>query len=133
MTLDKFGVSKASGVHYQLSFLEGNWEGTTKTWFEPDQLADESPMSGSFKSLLDGRFLLYEYQGSLAGKHFEGVAIVGFSINNDKFQMAWIDSFHMGTDIMFSEGRNAQKLFQSWEITEVPQCRNHGDGVQKSS
>ncbi|MGZ5134174.1 MAG: DUF1579 domain-containing protein [Flavitalea sp.] len=111
MSLDKFEISKASGAHYQLSLLEGEWEGTTKTWFEPDQLGDESPMQGRIKSLLDGRFMLHEYNGSLGGKPFEGMAIIGFSISSDKFQCAWIDSFHMGTGIMFSEGRNPDKFF----------------------
>ena len=111
MTLDKFEISKTSGIHYQLSQLTGEWKGTTKTWFEADQLGDESPMEGIMKPVLDGRFILYEYQGCLGGKSFDGIAFIGFSISNDKFQFAWIDSFHMGTAIMFSEGKNPDKLF----------------------
>lgn len=111
MTLDKFAISKGSGIHYQLNLLAGEWQGVTKTWFEPDKLADESPMKATMKPVLNGRFMLFEYEGSLTGQPFEGIAIIGFSINADKFQMAWIDSFHMGTDIMFSEGKSAQKLF----------------------
>jgi hypothetical protein len=108
---NKFEASKASGNHYQLSLLTGEWKGTTKTWFEPDQLGDESPMQGTMKPVLDGRFILYEYQGSLGGKSFDGIAIIGFSISTDSFQCAWIDSFHMGTAIMFSEGKKPDKLF----------------------
>ena len=111
MSIDKFEISKSSGVHYQLGILEGEWEGSTKTWFEPNQLADESPMKGSMKNVLDGRFILFEYPGTLTGKSFEGIALIGFSISDDKFQMAWIDSFHMGTGIMFSQGKNSDKLF----------------------
>ena len=111
MSLDKFELSKNSGIHYQLSLLEGEWEGNTKTWFEPDQPGDESPMQGTMKPVLDGRFMLYQYQGSLGGKAFDGIAIIGFSISNDKFQMAWVDSFHMGTGIMFSEGKKPGMLF----------------------
>lgn len=111
MSVGKFEISKNSGIHFQLSQLEGEWEGTTKTWFEPDQLADESPMHGKIKSVLNGRFLLYEYEGFLAAKPFEGIAIIGYSIDKEKFQFAWIDSFHMGTGIMFSEGRNPGKFF----------------------
>ena len=110
MSYDKFEISKQSGPHFQLSLLAGEWQGTTKTWFEADQLGDESPMQGTMKVVLDGRFVLHEYQGSLAGKSFEGIAIIGFSISSDKFQCAWIDSFHMGTGIMFSEGRKPDKL-----------------------
>jgi hypothetical protein len=55
--------------------------------------------------------MLHQYQGSLGGKAFDGIAIIGFSISSDKFQMAWVDSFHMSTGIMFSEGKNPDKLF----------------------
>jgi Protein of unknown function (DUF1579) len=113
MTLDKFAISKTSGVHHQLNKLEGEWKGNTKTWFEPGQLADESPMQGSITPVLDGRFMLYQYRGSIGEKPFEGIAILGFSISDDKFQMAWIDSFHMGSGILFSQGKNQEKLFSA--------------------
>lgn len=113
MTLDKFGTSKASGVHHRLSKLEGEWKGNTKTWFEPGQLADESPMQGSITPVLDGRFMLYQYRGSIGGKAFEGIAILGFSISDDKFQMAWIDSFHMGTGILFSHAEKGNTVFSA--------------------
>jgi Protein of unknown function (DUF1579) len=124
MSLDKFGISKTSGIHYQLSLLVGEWTGITKTWFEPGQLGDESTMQGRMKPVLDGRFILYEYEGSLGGKPFEGIAIIGFSIGSDKFQFAWIDSFHMGTAIMFSEGKTPDKLFSvlgSYGAGEMPE------------
>ena len=100
----KFEESQQSGFHAQLARLVGEWEGTTKTWFEPDKLADESPMTGSIKAILDGRFVMHEYSGSLQGKPFEGVAIYGFDLATSTFQSAWVDSFHMSTAIMLSEG-----------------------------
>ncbi|HET9280091.1 MAG TPA: DUF1579 domain-containing protein [Flavitalea sp.] len=124
MSLDKFAISKTSGVHYQLSKLEGKWEGTTRTWFEQNQVADESPMKGSIKSVLDGRFMLYEYEGSISGKSLNGIAIIGFSISDDKFQMAWVDSFHMGTGIMLSQGKKPDMLFSvlgNYGSTEMPE------------
>lgn len=100
----KFEESKKTGPHSILAKLTGDWSGTTKTWFEPDVLADESPTLGRISEILGGRFVLHEYHGSMAGKPFEGVAIYGFDLNTNKFQSAWIDSFHMSTGIMFSEG-----------------------------
>ncbi len=38
------------------------------------------------KSLLDGRFVIHEYIGSLEGKPFEGIAIYGYSFDWEKFQ-----------------------------------------------
>jgi len=82
----------------------------TKTWFEPGVVADESPMSGTIRPILDGRFILHEYSGSLDGKPFEGIAIYGFDLLTQKFQAAWIDSFHMSTGILFSEGEPGDRF-----------------------
>ena len=71
----KFEESIESGIHAHLSILVGEWSGTTKTWFEPDVIGDESPMTGSVKAILGGRFLMHEYSGGMAGKPFDGVAI----------------------------------------------------------
>lgn len=108
---EKLELSKKEGVHKVINSLTGEWEGTTKTWFEPDKLADESPMEGIIKPVLDGRFVIHEYRGSLEGKPFEGFAIFGYSFDREKFQGAWIDSFHMGSGILFSEGNKIDKGF----------------------
>lgn len=100
----KFDESKTDGHHAMLAKLVGDWSGMTKTWFEPDNLADESPMTGTIRSILDGRFVMHEYSGELQGKAFEGVAIYGSDLATNKFQAAWVDSFHMSTGILFSEG-----------------------------
>lgn len=101
----KFSESLSSGVHKELKELAGEWQGTAKTWFEPGILADESPVSGKISSILGGRFILHEYKGSIEGKTLEGVNIIGFDCMTGKYQSAWVDSFHMGTAIMISEGK----------------------------
>lgn len=105
----KFETSKTSGAHFQLSRLAGKWEGTQKTWFDPGKLEDESPVSGTMRLILDGRFVMHEYDGSLGGKPLTGMAIYGYNLDTEKFQCAWIDSFHNGSAIMFSEGQKNDK------------------------
>ena len=107
----KFENSLANGMHQELKSFEGKWKGTTKVWYEPGKLADESPCEGTMKSILDGRFLLHEYKGSLEGKPIEGIAIYGYSIGDEKLQCAWVDSFHNGTAIMFSENSETKSPF----------------------
>lgn len=106
----KFEESKEGGVHLRLATLAGEWQGVTKTWFEPGVVADESPMTGKMTSMLGGRFILHEYAGEVSGKPFEGVAIYGFDLATNKFQSAWVDSFHMSTAIMLSEGDAGDKF-----------------------
>lgn len=105
----KFEISLESGPHFRLGKLVGTWEGTSRTWFEKDVLADESPISGTITAVLGGRFILHQYQSSLQEKPLEGLAIIGYSFPNERYQTAWVDSFHMGTGIMCSEGEETSK------------------------
>ncbi len=97
--------------HPHLAQLEGEWLGMTKTWFEPDKLTDESPWQGEFKMVLGGRFLLYTYQGSLHGDSFEGITLLGYNPQRNRYEMAWVDSFHNGSTIMFSHGGEKEGVF----------------------
>jgi len=125
--MSKFETSKATGMHFQLSRLAGEWEGTAKTWFEPDKLGDESPVHGSMRPILGGRFIMHEYKGSLGGKPLEGIAIYGYHPELGKIQCAWIDSFHNGSAIMFSQGKkddNSLAMLGSYAYV-TPETEQH--------
>ncbi len=82
----------------------GQWQGPTRTWFEPGKLEDESEWRGSIEPLLDGRFLIHRYTGTLLGQPLQGEAIFGFNSARNQFECTWIDSFHMGDGMLFSTG-----------------------------
>ncbi|SEJ65154.1 Protein of unknown function [Dyadobacter koreensis] len=124
MSKSKFEISLESGIHQQLHAFIGNWEGITRTWFEPGILADESLMKGSIRTILGGRFVIHEYHGSLNEKPFEGIATYGFDLANDVVQSTWIDSFHMGTGMMLSQGNITEKGFSvlgSYGGADIPE------------
>lgn len=102
---EKLEKSMVNGPHAELAKLVGNWEGTARVWFEPSKPEDESPVKGTMRPLMDGRFILHEYSGSFKGKPLTGMAIIGYHLDLKKYQVAWIDSFHNGSAIMFSEGK----------------------------
>ncbi len=104
MSKIKFSESVETGRHSRLLQLTGKWEGSVKTWFEPGVLADTSAVKGEIRSILGGRFVMHEYKYELEGKNYEAIAIIGFSIPEQKYQIAYLDTFHSGTNIMFSEG-----------------------------
>ncbi|MEE1946328.1 DUF1579 family protein [Pedobacter sp. KR3-3] len=104
MSTINFETSKKSGPHLRLAGLVGSWDGQTRTWFEKDVLADESPMRGRMNLIMDGRFLSYEYVGRINGKPFEGKMLWGYDLQNAKCQCSWVDTFHMGTGILQSTG-----------------------------
>lgn len=88
-----------------LQAYTGKWAGHTRTWFEPGQLGDESPWQGEITAILGGRYLQYEYTGSMQGESFEGKALIGYNGMSDQCEMAWIDSFHQSTGIMHCKGQ----------------------------
>lgn len=102
---DEYGAFRQPGEqHQKLLELAGEWEGTTRTWFQPGVLADESPTRGTIRPILDGRFVMYEYEGAVGGSPMVGIMIIGYDVTSQRFQSAWVDTFHMGTGMMFSQG-----------------------------
>ncbi|TSC25854.1 DUF1579 domain-containing protein [Corallococcus sp. Z5C101001] len=94
----------AGGPHHFLSQLVGAWEGVARTWFEPDTVADESPITGTIRGVLDGRFVVHEYTSAMGGKPLSGMATLGYHLDGGHFTMVWVDTFHVGTDILNSVG-----------------------------
>jgi hypothetical protein len=94
---------------FLLSELTGSWAGTCRTWFEPGKLADESKVSGTFTPVLDGRFLRHVYSGTLQGKPRHGEELIAFNTITKKYQVAWVDDFHMNYAIMFSGGAGTSR------------------------
>lgn len=90
--------------HQFLRKLVGGWTGTSRLWLEPDKLTDESPVVGSFQLVLDGRFALFLYQGSVEGELQHGMYTFGYNTLTDQYEASWVDSFHNNTAIMFCVG-----------------------------
>jgi hypothetical protein len=95
----------------KLNSLIGSWEGTTLTWFEPGKDPVKAANKATFKPALNENFVEQEYESSLEGKPFHGKALYAYDSSNEKFQCSWIDSFHMSSSIMFSEGNATEKGF----------------------
>jgi hypothetical protein len=94
-----------------LKSLVGSWEGTCRTWFEPGKLADESKINGTIRPVLDGRFIRHEYEGTILGKPRHGEETIAFNTVTQRFQISWVDDFHMNYAIMFSEGEAIERGF----------------------
>jgi hypothetical protein len=94
-----------------LKSLVGSWEGTAQTWFEPDKLADDSKVKGTIRPLLGGRMYRHEYEGSMQGKPRHGEETITFNSMMKRFQISWIDDFHMSDGILFSEGEATPRGF----------------------
>jgi hypothetical protein len=96
---------ESSHPHEFLLSLGGDWEGGCKTWFEPEKLADESPIRCTIQPLLDGRFIQMDYEGSLMDEAMHGRVIFGYYELRQRYEAAWVNNLHMGTGILFSTGK----------------------------
>src|SRR5688572_18140026 len=104
MSGSKLDNSIDTGGHRFLLQFTGDWQGTSKTYFEPGVVADESAVEATVRPLFDNRFVQLNYKSSLQGKPFEGSMILGLHLLDNNWQMSWVDTFHMGTGIMHASG-----------------------------
>ena len=84
--------------------MVGQWKGGSQTWFNPNELSDESEVRGEFSIVIGGRFLRHTYEGSMQGKPRQGEELIAFNSVTNQFQSSWVDDFHMSYAILFSEG-----------------------------
>jgi hypothetical protein len=112
--MSEIAIDTSTDPQAMLQVYIGQWEGMTRTWFEPDNLADESPWQGRIYPILGDRYIQYDYTGSLQGEPFEGKAIIGYNAMMNQFEMAWIDSFHQSTGIMYCKGHRTSVGFTLW-------------------
>lgn len=118
-----FEASLAGGAHQRLARMAGEWEGMTQVWFEPTQPpVSETAQRGSIRPILGGRFLLHEYRTSFGDDVHEGVAIYGAHLDAGAYESAWVDSFHTGTNVMFSKATSEAQRFSV--------LGSYGDGQQ---
>ena len=104
--------------HHFLAQLAGNWAGKTFFWPEPDGVPDVSRTQGSLQLVLDGRFALYLYQGSIEGEPQHGMFTFGYNTSLDCYEASWLDSFHNNTAIMFCTGNARENGF--WVLGSYP-------------
>lgn len=94
-----------------LNAFVGKWEGTCRTWFKPETMEDESPVSGEITAAFDGHVVRHIYKSSMQGKPRSGEELLAFNSGTKSFQSAWFDTFHTGNAIMFSQGGRSERGF----------------------
>jgi hypothetical protein len=77
----------------------------------PGKLADESKVKGEIRLILDGRLVRHTYEGTMLGKPRHGEETMVFSSMAKRFQVSWLDEFHMRDGILFSEGEASERGF----------------------
>ncbi|WP_054533957.1 DUF1579 domain-containing protein [Herpetosiphon geysericola] len=110
---------RTQAIEQILQSLVGQWQGIARTWFGPETLADESPIRGSVRRIGTSRFVIHEYESAFEATPLHGAGIYGYNQLTDSFEGAWVDSFHMPTNIMASAGNPAEltlSVLGSYEV-----------------
>lgn len=98
----------ASPGHRDLFAAAGTWFGPTRTWFDADQPPTDSVTTARIETILGGRFVRLDYQGTVMGKPHAGEMLIGFEPDANRFTAVWIDSFHMSPGMMVSTGERGE-------------------------
>ncbi len=98
--------------------MVGNWT-TENLMFVPG--ADEpiaSEGAAEFKLILDGRFLVQQFEGEFAGMPFNGYGLSGYDRAQEKYVGFWTDSFSTG--LMTIEGSYDEETKEMTEFGTFP-------------
>ncbi len=109
----------------RLTPLVGRWRGLSRVWFEPDVLADESPVEGEVTLRLDGRFVELDYTSAMQGKPLTGRLTMGYYPGRARWEVNLIDSFHMGRGQLFCTGDSTETGFRA--LGHYPDGQNGPD------
>lgn len=109
----KLQESLENGPHRQLLQLIGKWKGTSKVWFDIGDPIDTAEVEGEFSALMDGRFILHQYTTTFQSTPITGMMWLGCFMGTDTYQSAWIDSFHTGSSILFSQSKRNNNDFDA--------------------
>jgi hypothetical protein len=86
-----------------IAALVGEWSGTYRLWLEPGELRTEGPTRCTGRSMLEGRFVALDYDWTDRDEPQRGSMLLGCT-DEGTWQMAWVDTWHNGTSIMFCDG-----------------------------
>jgi len=86
-----------------LTALVGVWDGVYRLWLEPGVLRSESPARATIRPVLDGRYVVHDYEWADQGAPQHGTMLLG-SDGDDVWPVAWIDTWHTGRSIMPCKG-----------------------------
>jgi hypothetical protein len=88
----------------ELDGLAGSWTGITKTWLDPNAPPDEARVTATITAAVE-RWMRIAYTSTVTGKPHTGEMTWGFHNDPKQYEMTLIDTFHTGTAMMLSVGK----------------------------
>ena len=89
-------------VHKMMAKDDGTWNAEVSMWMSPDAPPAKSTGSCTNIMIMGGRYQQSAFKGTMMGKPFEGMGLMGYDNAKKTFVSSWVDN--MGTGIMNMEG-----------------------------
>ena len=89
--------------HEMLTNMVGEWEGDITMWMDPSQPPQNMKGTTKYESIMDGRYIVGKFSGTMMGMPFSGMDITGYDNALKVYMNVWIDN--MGTGMMTTEGK----------------------------
>ncbi|MDH5646978.1 MAG: DUF1579 domain-containing protein, partial [Candidatus Heimdallarchaeota archaeon] len=83
---------------------EGKWSGNYTLIIDPNSSPHTCPTIMNISSILNSKFLKLKYTWEFETTPHEGMILLTFNTKRKLIVTNWIDSWHMGTDIMTCNG-----------------------------
>jgi uncharacterized protein DUF1579 len=93
-----------------LAACAGSWRGTNKLQDPHSNLDEDSPATATVTSVLGGRFVRLDYTWDYKGAPQEGSILIGYEAKTDTATAHWIDTWHMGSQVMALAGPGGPTL-----------------------
>ncbi len=117
--------------HKRLQSYVGKWDTVTKIWMGgPGTPPMTSTGMSTFKSVLDGRWLMEEHAGSMMGMPYNGIGMMGYDNYKNLYVGTWFSN--MGTEMLQMAGARNPKsgTVTMYGSMDEPQLSVHGRTVK---
>jgi hypothetical protein len=94
-------LGKTGPEHAALMKDVGTWNCACKGWEKPGSEPKESTGKAVFSSVLDGRYLKQEFEGTdMNGQPMHGIGYMGYNNATKQYESIWMDSGSTGIGFM---------------------------------
>ena len=93
-----------------LATCAGSWRGTNKLQDPHSSTDEDSPATATVTPVLGGRFVRLDYTWGYKGAPQEGSMLIGYDAKTDMATAHWIDTWHMGNQVMALAGPGGPTL-----------------------
>ena len=111
-------LQKPGPEHEHLKKFVGEWTAEV-TCTMPDGTPMKSTGKESAKLVLGGRFVQTHFEGSMMGKPFTGMGMMGYDKMLKKYVSTWSDSMSTGIMIFYGDADKDGKVFTQYCETKV--------------